>query len=255
MRKTKPYKKTETVLKGIANRSRNDERLKFLMPLFCKKRLEECYYELRKDAAPGIDRKSWVDYGSELDTNIGNLILKMKGMAYKPAPVRKVLIPKDGSKGAFRPLGISSIEDKIVQLMVAKILGAIYEPVFLEFSHGFRPGRGCLTAIKQTHQFLFMNRTKMAIDLDIQNFFGSVNHKTLISFLKEKIEDPTFLRYIVRLLKAGILEKGCFKITDEGTAQGSICSPILSNIFLHYVFVNGHQKLKKNGHRKSHSQI
>src|SRR5262249_42075635 len=152
----------------------------------------------------------------------------------RPAPVREVLIPKEGKPGATRPLGISNLEDKIVQKMMQQILESIYEPLFLECSYGFRPGKSCHDAIKGLTNHLYENQIQTVIDLDLKNFFGTIDHELLEDILKQKIKDPRFMRYISRMFKAGILSKGELSISEEGVPQGSICSPILANIFAHH---------------------
>ena len=233
---TKPVKSTETKLLRISNLSREDHKVEFkwLMPHFNKKSLMCCFNELSGKKAVGIDKKTKEEYGAKVEENIEDLISRMKAMAYRPAPVREVLIPKDGQKGKYRPLGISNFEDKIVQMMAAKVLEAIYEPLFLDCSYGFRVGRSCHTAIKALNTHLYRNQCEVVIDVDLSNFFGTINHEKLVKLLRMKIKDERFIRYIVRMLKAGVLSDGELRKTDEGSSQGSIASPVLANIFAHY---------------------
>lgn len=228
---------TETKLNRIAWLSERDKGKKFecLMHLFNQESLLNCFHELDKDKAVGIDGINKESYAENLEGNIQELIAKMKRMAYRPGPVREVLIPKEGKPGATRPLGISNLEDKIVQKMMQKVLESIYEPIFLDCSYGFRPGRGCHNAIKALHQHLYYNDVQIVIDIDLKNFFGTIEHKQLEEILKEKIKDPKFMRYISRMFKSGVLAAGEFSISDEGVPQGSICSPVLSNVFAHHV--------------------
>ncbi len=205
-----------------------------LMPHVNRESLTRCFHELDERKAVGIDRVTKEEYRQDLAKNIDNLILRMKTMTYCPSPVREVLIPKDN--GQFRPLGISNLEDKMVQRMFSKILEAIYEPIFQDCSFGFRRGVGCHTAIRQCYQHLYHGKVGYIIDLDLENYFGSIDHKKLVSILKMKITDERFIRYIVRMLKAGVLSDGELRMTDEGTPQGSCVSPVLSNIFAHYAF-------------------
>jgi len=142
---------------------------------------------------------------------------------------------KEGRPGEVRPLGISNFEDKVVQMMTAKILGAIYEPTFRECSYGFRPGRGCHTAIKALGAFLHRHDCEVVIDIDLRNYFGTIDHEILVEMLRQRIRDETFIRYIVRMLKAGILSDGELQMTEEGSPQGNVASPILSNIYGHFV--------------------
>jgi RNA-directed DNA polymerase len=225
-----------TKLNRIAWLSKQDSEKEFecLMHLFNIESLTECFHQLDKNKAMGIDGINKESYAINLENNIKELIKKMKDMAYRPGPVRAVLIPKEGKPGATRPLGISNLEDKIVQKMMQKVLESIYEPLFLECSFGFRPGKGCHDAIKALSDHLHKNEIQTIIDIDLKNFFGTIDHKMLEDILKEKIKDPKFMRYINRMFKSGILTEGELIISDEGVAQGSICSPILSNIFAHY---------------------
>lgn len=155
-------------------------------------------------------------------------------MSYRPQAAREVLIPKDGKPGATRPLAISAFEDKIIQLQVSKILEAIYEPIFRNCSYGFRPGRNCHLAVRDLFNHLWKG-SDTVIDVDLKNYFGTIQHETLLNFLRIKIKDERFIRYIARMLKAGILKEGNFVVSEEGSGQGNIASPILSNIYAHYV--------------------
>lgn len=227
---------TNTKLNRIAWLSKQDSKKEFgcLMHLFNNESLLECFHELDKNKAVGIDGVTKMAYGANLYSNIDELITKMKNMAYRPGPVREVLIPKEGKPGATRPLGISNLEDKIVQKMTQKVLESIYEPLFLECSHGFRPGKSCHTAIQALNDHLYGNSIQTVIDIDLKDFFGTIEHSLLESILKEKIKDPKFMRYINRMFKSGILTKGELTMSEEGVPQGSICSPVLANIFAHY---------------------
>lgn len=230
------YTTTDTKLKRIAWLSQQDPERTFdcLMHMFNERSLLDCFHKLDGKKAVGIDGVSKADYAKNLETNIPELHKKMRDMAYRPEPVREVLIPKEGKPGATRPLGISILEDKIVQKRMQEILESIYEPIFLECSHGFRPKRSCHTAIRALQNHLHMHVTETVIDIDLKNFFGTINHTLLENLLKEKIKDTKFMRYISRMFKAGVLSKGDLSINDDGVPQGSICSPILSNIFAHY---------------------
>ena len=235
--KTKPGEKTTTKPKRIAERSGEDSQAEFnwLMPHFNEESLIGCFNELDGQKAVGADGQRKEEYGRDLRGNIRRLIARMKRMAYRPGPVREVLIPKEGKGKAFRSLGISNFEDKIVQLMMSKVLEAIYEPIFRDCSYGFRPGRSCHMAIRAARDYLFRNSCEVVIDIDIKDFFGSLNHKRLVEMLENKIKDKKLIRYIVRMLKAGVLSRGELKVTEEGCPQGSIVSPILANIYAHYV--------------------
>lgn len=236
MESTEPPIPTATKLKRIAWLSKQDPKKTFgnLMHLFNYESLLECFHELDAKKAVGIDGVGKADYKKDLDVNLRDLLKRMKDMAYRPGPVREVLIPKEGMPGATRPLGISNFEDKIIQRMMQKILESIYEPLFLDCSHGFRPGRSCHTAIKSLHAHLFRNPIQTVIDIDLKNFFGTIDHKMMEEILKEKIKDVRLIRYINRMFKSGVLAEGDLRISEEGVTQGSICSPVLSNIFAHH---------------------
>lgn len=233
---TEPLSITKTKLNRIALLSKQDSKRSFesLMHHFNEESLKECFHELDGKKAVGVDGIDKETYGMELDQNIPKLIAKMKAMAYRPGPVREVLIPKEGKPGATRPLGISRFEDKIVQKMMQKILESIYEPIFLDCSYGFRPGKGCHDAIKDLQHHLHTNEIQTVIDIDLENFFGTIDHKILESILEEKIKDTKFMRYINRMFKAGVLSEGDLIVSEEGVPQGSICSPVLANVFAHY---------------------
>lgn len=228
---------TITKLNRIAWLSKQDFNKEFecLMHLFNKESLLECYDGLEKNKAVGIDGVDKENYGINLDANLDDLLARMKRMAYRPGPVREVLIPKEGKPGATRPLGISGFEDKIVQKMMQRILESIYEPIFLNCSYGFRPGRSCHNAIKELQNYLYVQDIETVIDIDLKNFFGTIDHQLLENILRMRIKDPKLMRYIIRMFKAGVLSEGELKMSDDGVPQGSICSPILSNVFAHYV--------------------
>lgn len=227
---------TKTKLNRIALLSKGAPKRSFtsLMHHFNEESMKECFQELDGKKALGVDGIDKETYGKDLDRNILALITKMKDMAYRPGPVREVLIPKEGKPGATRPLGISGFEDKIVQKMMQQILESIYEPLFLECSYGFRPGKGCHDAIKDLQHYLHANENQTVIDIDLANFFGTIDHEILENILREKIKDTKFMRYINRMFKAGVLSAGDLIMSDEGVPQGSICSPVLANVFAHY---------------------
>jgi RNA-directed DNA polymerase len=233
---TESYLLTETKLKRVAWLSSQDPKKEFgcLMHFFNFESLVDCFHELDKHKAVGIDGINKVMYGAELDNNIKKLIKSMKDMAYIPGPVRQCLIPKEGKPGATRPLGISNFEDKIIQKMMQKVLESIYEPLFLDCSFGFRPGKSCHNAIKALNDHLYKNEVQTVIDIDLKNFFGTIDHQLLENILKQKIKDTKLLRYINRMFKSGVLTDGELVMSEDGVTQGSTCSPILSNIFAHY---------------------
>ncbi|NLZ83251.1 MAG: group II intron reverse transcriptase/maturase [Clostridiales bacterium] len=225
-----------TKLERIAEiaKERPDEKFTSLIHLIDKEMLIKCHYELKRNKAPGIDKMTKNEYEINLEENIENLLQRMKTFKYRPNPVKRVYIPKAGTDKK-RPLGIPSYEDKIVQLAITKILSAIYEQDFLDCSFGFRPKRSCHDAIKILDEYLSRRRINYVVDADIKGFFDHVDHRWLMKFLEHRIKDKNLLRYIARLLNAGMMENGQFYKAYEGTPQGGIISPLLANIYLHYV--------------------
>lgn len=217
-----------------------------LMHHFNKENLLSWYHSLKGKAAVGIDGMTKETYGKNLEENLEALLKKLKTMSYIPGPVRQILIPKEGSNGATRPLGIGNFEDKIVQKGVQKILEAIYEPLFWNSSFGFRPKLGCHDAIKALRSHLYSQSVRKVIDLDLSNYFGTIDHELLMEQLSNKIQDKRFLRYLRRMFKAGILSNGELTVSDEGVPQGSVCSPILANIFAHYALDDWFNMTVKN---------
>jgi len=215
------------------------------MHLYNLESLAGCFNELDGRKAVGADGITKEAYREKLGPNLLDLIARMKRMAYIPGPVRQVLIPKEGKPGAKRPLGIGNLEDKIVQKMTQKILESIYEPVFLKRSYGFRPGLGCHDAISALRDYLYRNDVRTVIDVDLANFFGTIDHKQLEIILRKRIKDETFIRYLIRMFKAGVLAEGELTISDEGVPQGSPCSPVLANIFAHYVIDDWFENIVK----------
>jgi len=187
-----------------------------------------------RNKATGINNISKDEYEKELRTNLEQLIKEMKAFSYKPLPVRRAYIPKIGSD-KLRPLGIPAYRDKIVQGAFAEVLNEIYERIFLNCSYGFRPNRSCHEAIKQLDKTIMENKVNYIVDADIKGFFDNLNHEWLIKFLKHTIEDKHFIRYINRFLISGIMEEGKKFASDKGAPQGGLISPILANVYLHYV--------------------
>jgi len=195
--------------------------------------LKQCHKELDGSKAVGIDKVTKDEYGKNLDRNIKDLVQRLKNKSFKPLPSLRVYIPK--ANGKKRPLGIASYEDKIVQMAVKKILGAIYEPRFLNCMYGFRPNRGCHEAIKEIYQRISYGKISYIVDADIKGFFDHIDHEWMMKFLEWNIQDKNLLWLIRKYLKAGIMEQGKFEPTEEGSAQGSVMSPMLANIYMHHV--------------------
>jgi len=196
--------------------------------------LRDGYEALDDDKAVGVDGVTKEEYGRNLEENLQDLSNRLKRMGYRPKPKRRTYVPKPGSaKG--RPLAISCLEDKVVELSVKQVLEPIYEEAFEDSSYGYRPRRspqGCLDMLGRTIQ---QKRVNHIVEADIRGFFDNVNHEWMLKFLKHRIGDPRTLRLISRMLKGGIMEDGLVEASEKGTPQGSILSPLLSNIYLHYV--------------------
>ena len=220
----------------IAEKARKDKGFKFtsLAQLINEESLSWCYGELKKNKAPGIDGVSVEDYGKDLENNLKDLIKRMRAKKYRPQVVKRVLIPKPG-KTEKRCLGIPAVEDKLVQIMMKKILEAIFEQDFAEFSYGSRPKRSCHQAVNRLNKVVMKSPVNYVVDADIEKFFDNMSHDWLLRCLKERITDPNFLLLIRRFLKAGVWEGGVISKTKSGTPQGGVISPVLANIYLHYV--------------------
>ena len=195
--------------------------------------LRTAFYALRRKAAPGVDGMTWQDYEADIEPRLRNLHNRVQRGAYRPQPSRRTYIPK--ADGKQRPLAIAALEDKIVQGATVMVLNAIYEGDFCGFSSGFRPGRGPHDALDALCTAIDKRKVNWIIDADIQNFFGAVSQEWLVRFLEHRIGDNRITRLIQKWLKAGILEDGVVTVDDRGTGQGSVISPLLANIYLHYV--------------------
>ena len=218
---------------GIA-KERPEERFTSLVHLIEENSLKECHRQMDPRKAAGVDKVTKEEYGKDLEANLKDLITRMKRNAYHPQPVRRKYIPKPGTD-KMRPLGILSYEDKLVQTALAKILKAIYEVEFLNCSYGFREGRGCHDALKELNYIIEKKNINYIVDADIRGFFDHVDQQWMMKFIAQRIADPQIQRLIVRFLKAGVMEAGIKYDTPEGTPQGGVISPILANIYLHYV--------------------
>jgi group II intron reverse transcriptase/maturase len=224
----------ETKLERITQYAKQDATIKFtpLAHFINKELLKKCFQELKKNKAPGVDEVTTSEYAKDLDKNIENLIERNKQNKYYPQPVRRVII-KD-AKGKERKLGISTVEDKIIEKAITKILEAIYEADFKDCSYGFRKNRNCHQAINALDKAIMTKPVNYIIDADIEKFFDNINHKKLIECIRIRVADTNLIRKIVRFLKAGIMEEGKYIETDKGTPQGAVLSPMLANIYLHY---------------------
>ena len=223
----------ENERKDIKYYAQRNIRIENLIHFVNKETLKEQHRKQQRNKASGIDKITKDKYTLKLDENIENLIERMKKFSYKPLPVRRTYIPK--ANGKLRPLGIPAYEDKLVQGIIADILNEIYECKFLECSYGFRPNKNCHQAIREINQRIMINKVNYILDCDIKGFFDNVDHKWLMKFLKHDIKDEVFLRYINRFLISGYVEDMKYYETDRGTPQGGLISPILANVYLHYV--------------------
>jgi group II intron reverse transcriptase/maturase len=225
----------DTKLGFVAERAKRDKSATFdnLMHLINEDSLKAGYRRLAKESAVGVDGVSWEEYGQTLEANVKGLVGRIRTMSYRPQAVRRVYIPKDN--GEQRPIGIPAIEDKIVQKVMSWIMEAIYEQDFHEDSYGFRRGKGCHKALKRVNDLITFGPISYVIEADIKGFFDNVKHDKLMQWLGIRITDEMFKRYIVRFLKSGYMEKDAFKKTENGTPQGGNLSPMLANVYLHYV--------------------
>jgi len=223
-------------LNQIAYRARQEKDLKFttLVHNINEKNLALCYQELKRNKACGIDEVTVKAYGEKLEENLKQLVSDMKAKRYRPKPVRRVYIPKVG-KEEKRGLGIPAVEDKIVQIMVKKILESIYETDFLDCSYGFRPGKSCHDSVNALDKTIMTKPINYVVEVDIKNFFDNVSHYWLHRCLEERIADPNLLWLVRRFLKAGVIDGGHYQASNVGTPQGGNLSPLLANIYLHYV--------------------
>lgn len=251
MRSTRDKGKMSTVGIQIAERSRKfpGEALTNLHQFIDEEYLQECFGELNKQSASGVDGESWKDYNEQRAERIPRLLAAFKQGTYRAPHIRRVYIPK--GDGKQRPLGLPTIEDKILQMAVTKVLTPLYEQEFYESSYGFRPGKSQHQALQRLFEEVSFQGKRYVIDADMQNYFGTINHRCLRAFLDRRIKDGVIRKMIDKWLKAGIMEGGQVEYPTEGTPQGGTISPLLSNIYLHYVleewFTDQIQPLLKGG--------
>jgi len=226
-----------SALERVHQAASKDKKLRFtalLHHIYNPETLRKAYFCLKKEAAPGVDGETWRHYGETLEDNLQDLSHRLKRGAYRAKPVRRVYIDKnDGRK---RPLGVPVLEDKIVQRAAVEVLNAIYETDFLDFSYGFRPGRSQHNALDALYTGLLTKKVNWVLDLDIRGFFDALSHEWLVKFVEHRIADRRVVRLIQKWLNAGVLEDGKRTRTEEGTPQGGSASPLLANVYLHYVF-------------------
>ncbi len=221
----------------IHQRAKADKKMRFttlMHHIYNIDMLRLSYLELKRNAAPGVDQETWDTYGKDLEYNLQDLSKKLKSGAYKAKAVRRVYIPK--TDGKQRPLGVTALEDKIVQRAAVAVLNTIYEADFVGFSYGFRPKHSQHQALDALYIEMTTKKVNYVFDADIRDFFNKINREWLIKFIEHRIGDKRVVRLIQKWLNAGILEKGEIIYNEQGTPQGSSASPLLANVFLHYIY-------------------
>ncbi len=203
--------------------------------LINKEMLKECHEKMDGDKAVGIDGVTKEEYGRNLEENLGRLVERLKKKSYRPQPARRVEIPKDNGK--TRALSIYCYEDKLVQEALRRILEAVFEPHFYDEMMGFRPNRSCHMALRKLNVMIEMHPTNYVLDADVKGFFDHIDHEWAVKFIESRIKDPNITRLVSRMLKAGIMRDFQYEETEEGSGQGSVCSPVIANIYMHYVLL------------------
>ena len=226
-----------SALERIRQAAKKDKKMRFtalLHHIYALETLRAAYFDLKKEAAPGVDGETWRHYGEDLENSLQDLSHRLKRGTYRAKPVRRVYIPK--ADGRQRPLGVTALEDKIVQRAAVEVMNAIHETDFLGFSYGFRPGRNQHKALDALYTGLLTKRVNWVLDMDIRGFFDAISHEWLVKFVEHRIADRRVVRLIQKWLNAGVLEDGKRIRVEGGTPQGGSASPLLANIYLHYVF-------------------
>ena len=235
--RTQSRSNAPSALERIRQAASKDKEMRFtaLFHHICApEALRTAYLSLKREAAPGVDGETWRHYGEALEDNLQSLSHRLKQGAYRAKPVRRVYIPK--ADGRLRPLGVTALEDKIVQRAAVEVMNAIYETDFLGFSYGFRPKRSQHNALDALYTGLLTTKVNWVLDLDIRGFFDAISHEWLVKFIEHRIADRRVVRLIQKWLNAGVLEDGKRIRMEEGTPQGGSASPLLANIYLHYAF-------------------
>ena len=222
---------------NIEKANRTDRKVQSLASYIDEELLKSIHRRMEKNKASGVDKMTKEEYEVNLDDNLKKLVARMKNGSYRPNPTRRVYIPKDGSR-KMRPLGISCYEDKLVENVVAQILMMVYEPKFYPCSFGFRPGRNCHMAVREIIEMVQYRKTNYVVEADIRSYFDTIPHDWLMKMLEHDIADRRFLEIIRRFLKAGVMENGKYLDSESGSPQGNGASPVLANVYLHYVLDN-----------------
>jgi RNA-directed DNA polymerase len=243
---TQSWESTNSKLQLIREQAKADRETQFtalLHHVYNVENLKTAFFQLKKDAAPGVDGETWKSYAEGLEDKLKDLSERLKRGAYRPKPVRRVYIPKpDGTR---RPLGVTAIEDKIVQRATVEVLNAIYEVDFKGFSYGFRPGRNQHQALDALYIAITTKKVSWILDADIRNFFGTISFERLVEFVERRVADKRVVRLIQKWLRAGALEDEVWEYAESGTPQGASVSPLLGNIYLHYVYDQWIQEWRK----------
>ena len=250
---TQGWESVKTKLQLIREKARTDKGAKFtalLHHIYNINALRAAYFNLKEDAAAGIDGETWKSYGENLEVNLTDVSERLKRGAYRAKPVRRVYIPKPD--GRQRPLGVTALEDKVVQRATAEVLNAIYEVDFKGFSYGFRPGRNQHQALDALYVAITTKKVNWILDADIRDFFGSINFEHLVKFIEKRITDKRIVRLIQKWLNAGVLESGELEYAERGAPQGSSISPLLANVYLHYVYDQWIQEWRK---KEAHGEV
>ncbi len=227
----------QSALGRIRQAAVKDRKVKFtslMHHIYNLSTLREAYFALKRDAAPGVDGETWRQYGENLESNLTDLSARLRRGAYRAKAVLRSYITKDD--GRQRPLGITALEDKIAQRATVTVMNAIYETDFLGFSYGYRPGKSPHNALDALYTGLLTRKVEWVLDGDISSFFDGLDHEWLIKFIEHRVADQRVVRLIRKWLNAGVLEEGQWSCSEEGTPQGGSASPLLANIYLHYVF-------------------
>jgi group II intron reverse transcriptase/maturase len=222
-----------TRIRTVATKRRKDRFTSLYHHICNTDMLREAYLSLKRDASPGVDKETWQSYGEDLEANLDDLNKRLKRGAYQAKPVRRTYIPK--ADGRMRPLGVTTLEDKVVQKATVAVLNAVYETDFMGFSYGFRPGRSQHNALDALAVAMKMKNVNWVLDADIRGYFDAISHEWLLKFVEHRIGDHRVTRLIQKWLKAGVMENGEWNQSSEGAPQGGSASPLLANLYLHYV--------------------
>ena len=235
--RTQSRVRLQNALKRIRQAAARDRKLRFTSlwhHVYNVERLREAFFNIKRQAKPGMDNQTWQEYGKDLDTNLKDLSSRLKRGAYRAQPVKRVFIPKPD--GRQRPIGITTIEDKVVQRSTTTVLNAVFEVDFRGFSYGFRPNRGAHNALDALSVGILKRKVNWVLDADISGFFDNIDHRWIVKFIEHRIGDQRIIRHIKKWLKAGVLEEGKLLQINEGTPQGGSISPLLANVYLHYAY-------------------